>query len=55
MVTLYAYGVYLSNGGRHDDFMDFTEEDIQILATTHMAMRKREMYGMSRMFGAEEQ
>lgn len=55
MVTLYAYGVYLSNGGRPEDFLDFTEEDVQIMASTHMNLKKRDRYAMMRMFGMEEQ
>ena len=30
---LYIYGIYLSNGGNPDDFMELTMDDIQIMTT----------------------
>lgn len=38
---LYIYGIYLSNGGKPDDFMDLTLEDIQIMFTAYFGSQKR--------------
>ena len=38
---LFAYGIYLSNGGTPSDFMDLSVEDIQIMFTAYMGAQKR--------------
>lgn len=37
-----AYGIYLMNGGRPDDFLDFTPDDVQIMLSTYMGLQKRQ-------------
>lgn len=34
---LYAYGIYLMNGGTPDDFMDMTPWDVQVMLTAYTA------------------
>ena len=34
---LHAYGIYLSHGGTPRDFMNMTEDDIQIMYTSYTA------------------
>lgn len=43
IVVLCAYGLYLSNGGRKEDFLDLNAQDIQIMMSTHRALRMRDM------------
>lgn len=43
---LYAYGIYLSNGGRKEDFLDLTFEDVQIMYTSYVGSKKNERLGM---------
>ena len=38
---LFAYGIYISNGGNPSDFMDLSMEDIQIMFTAYMGAQKR--------------
>lgn len=40
-IILYAYGIYLANGGTKEGFMELNEEDVQIMVTTHMASARR--------------
>ena len=39
---LYTYGVYLSNGGTPQGFMDMTPEDIQLMYTVHTCEKNKE-------------
>lgn len=38
---LYAYGIYLSNGGTPSGFLDMTPDDIQIMFTAHVGSQRR--------------
>lgn len=38
---LFAYGIYLSNGGTPSEFMEMSLEDIQIMFTAYMGAQKR--------------
>lgn len=42
-VILCAYGLYLSNGGRKDDFLDLNMQDIQIMMSTQRALKARDL------------
>ena len=37
-----AYGIYLMNGGRPDDFLDMTPDDVQIMLATYLALQRRQ-------------
>lgn len=39
---MYAYGIYLSNGGRPSDFLDLTFDDVQIMLTSYLGTLRRE-------------
>lgn len=38
---LFAYGIYLSNGGTPSDFMEMTIDDVQIMLTAYLGAQKR--------------
>lgn len=41
--TLFMYGEYLRHGGKREDFMDLTGEDIQLMYSAYMATEARTM------------
>ena len=49
-LPLYAYGVYLANGGNPDDFDKFTQDDMQVLLAVHSGERKRSFDILFKMF-----
>ena len=57
-IVLQVYGHYLSNGGRPQDFLDFTEDDIQIMYTVFQSEKVRDfntiIKAIGKMLGAEE-
>lgn len=40
---LFMYGEYLRHGGKREDFLDMTGEDIQIMYSAYMATEARTM------------
>lgn len=38
-----AYGLYLLNGGRKEDFMDLSPYDVQIMTHTYMGLEARRL------------
>ena len=56
---LYAYSVYLLHGGTRENFMKLTEDEVQLILSTHLAERDREAYtilkGLGTMFGGKQQ
>jgi hypothetical protein len=51
--TLYAYGIYLMNGGTPEGFDTLTEDDIQILLTSYtgtMARQNKTLFKMLKAF-----
>lgn len=45
---LFTYGIYLANGGKPSDFMDFTPDDVQIMFTSYLGAQKRAANSMVR-------
>lgn len=43
-----AYGVYLMNGGRREDFMELTADDVQIMLTTYLGTQARQASRLAR-------
>ena len=41
--ALFMYGEYLRHGGKREDFMDLTGEDIQMMYSAYMATEARTM------------
>lgn len=39
--ALAAYGIYLMNGGRKEDYMDLNRDDIQLIYTTYAAYQNQ--------------
>lgn len=56
-LPFYLYGLYLSQGGSKEDFMNLNSEDLQLLYLAHEGDRVRFVRDMSKliakMFGAE--
>ena len=40
---LYAYGTYLANGGRREDFLDLSLDEIQLIYTVTTARQEKQM------------
>lgn len=57
-VLLQTYGEYLMNGGKPEDFMRFTMDDVQIMFTVSQSERikrtKTIVESIGKMFGAKE-
>ena len=50
--VLLMYGEYLKNGGRREDFMDLSMEDIQIMYSVYMTDELRSMRRMTEAMAA---
>lgn len=54
-VPLAAYGIYLMNGGRKEDFKDMTLDDIQLIYATYNAYQSSSVRmlteAIAKMFG----
>ena len=46
-----AYGLYLLNGGRKEDFLDLTPDDVQIMTHTHAGLEGRKLRYIATMLG----
>lgn len=57
MAVLYAYGIYLSNGGTPEGFNKMTYSDIQVMLMAYTATKKKDLvdFGnmIAQMFGGE--
>lgn len=53
-VMLCAYGMYLANGGRSEDFHDLTVSDIQIMVSTAIGLEDFKLARLMRRIGAME-
>ncbi len=55
---LYAYGIYLANGGTPEGFMSLSYTDIQIMLIAYTGTKKKELIDLSKMiagmFGSED-
>ena len=59
---LYAYATYLANGGRREDFLDLSHDEIQLIYTVSMAKQEKQTRDhlnglvkiLSKMFVGEE-
>ena len=50
---LMAYGIYLLNGGRKEDFLDLTPDDVQIMTHTHAGLEGRKLRYIATMLGGK--
>lgn len=50
--ALMMYGEYLKNGGKREDFMDLSMEDIQIMYSVYMTDELRAMKRMTEAIAA---
>lgn len=52
---LYAYGTYLSNGGRREDFLDLSYDEVQLIYTVSMAKQEKQtkdhLMGLAKILG----
>lgn len=46
---LYAYGIYLANGGTPEGFMSMTYADIQVMLIAYTGTKKKELIDLSKM------
>ena len=54
---LYAYGIYLANGGTPEGFMSMSYSDIQIMLIAYTGTKKKDLVDLAKMvagmFGSE--
>ena len=55
---LYAQGLYLANGGRYEDFVKLTPDQVQLMLTVHLGDMQRQnlelIKGIYKLFGGEK-
>lgn len=53
VVVLYAYGLYLLNGGRKEDFMHLNDDDVQLMMSVHNSEAVKKNKRILQMFKRE--
>lgn len=51
---MYAYGLYLLNGGSKRDFMDLNEEDVATMLAVDDGIRTRRVKAIKAFFGGRD-